>query len=354
MKVLMTADAVGGVWTYALELVRALQPLEIEVTLATMGPEPDDAQRAAARRAGADLRVGRFALEWMDDPWADLARAGEWLLDLERDVEPDVVHLNGYVHAQLRWRATVLVAAHSCVLSWWRAVRGEEAPPVWRRYREEVTAGVSRAAAVIAPTKAMLEELRRIYCFDADAFVIPNGRSIEPAQSQKEPLILGAGRLWDEAKNVRALVRVAAELPWPVVLAGDAAGRAGASSNVLAAGRLDERDLIGLMCRASVFASPSRYEPFGLSALEAAMCGCALVVGDIPSLREVWDDAALYVDPDDDAALRRTLVTLIDDEHARRLYAGRAFDRARAYSSDTMATRYLAVYRSLVPAVSAR
>ncbi len=31
---------------------------------------------------------------------------------------------------------------------------------------------------------------------------------------------------------------------------------------------------------------PARYEPFGLSVLEAALSGCALVLGDIPSLRE--------------------------------------------------------------------
>ena len=38
MRVLMTADTVGGVWTYALELAGALAPLGVDITLATMSP----------------------------------------------------------------------------------------------------------------------------------------------------------------------------------------------------------------------------------------------------------------------------------------------------------------------------
>src|SRR3954471_9430167 len=52
MKVLMTADAVGGVWTYAIELAHALQPFGVEVVLATMGRAPSEEQRREARARG--------------------------------------------------------------------------------------------------------------------------------------------------------------------------------------------------------------------------------------------------------------------------------------------------------------
>src|SRR4051794_27365470 len=104
MRVLMTADAVGGVWTYALELAHAL---DAEVTLATMGPRPDDDQLAAV--GTLEHRHCDFALEWMPDPWADVERAGEWLLRLAEEVEPDVVHLNAYAHAALPWDVPVVV-----------------------------------------------------------------------------------------------------------------------------------------------------------------------------------------------------------------------------------------------------
>jgi len=44
-RILMTADTLGGVWTYALQLTHALAALEIEVILATMGAPLNDEQR---------------------------------------------------------------------------------------------------------------------------------------------------------------------------------------------------------------------------------------------------------------------------------------------------------------------
>ena len=46
---------------------------------------------------------------------------------------------------------------------------------------------------------------------------------------------------------------------------------------------------------AAIFAAPAHYEPFGLGILEAAASGCALVLGDIASLRENWDGAAVFL-----------------------------------------------------------
>src|SRR5688500_13204852 len=95
-RVLMTADAVGGVWNYSLQLAGLLAGRGVQVVLATMGPGPSDAQREEASRvAGLESRTSTFALEWMQNPWSDLRRAGSWLLELEREIAPDVIHLNG-------------------------------------------------------------------------------------------------------------------------------------------------------------------------------------------------------------------------------------------------------------------
>jgi glycosyltransferase involved in cell wall biosynthesis len=340
MRVLMTADAVGGVWTYALELVEALRPHGVEVVVATMGPRP------AHVPDGVDVRHGDYALEWMDDPWSDVDRAGDWLLALEDDVRPDVVHLNGFSHASLPWAAPALVVAHSDVLSWWHAVRGEAAPPQWAEYRRRVGQGLRAARSVVAPTAAMLDALHRGHEFDGGV-VVPNGRSRRwaPPPTSKDALVLSAGRLWDEAKNVSALARVASRLSWPVVLAGDTGGQHYAGVEQL--GRLAFPELAAWLNRSPLFCLPARYEPFGLGPLEAALCGCALVLGDIASLREVWGDAAVYVDPDDAHSLAAAVQSLIDDEARRRSLARAAAERAAAYAPDRLAAAYLDVYRAL-------
>ncbi len=352
----MTTDTVGGVWAYALELISALGRGGVQVALATMGAPLDaDQRRQVERLHGLEVYESDYKLEWMDDPWRDVLEAGQWLLDLEQLVRPDVVHLNGYAHGALPWQAPRLVVGHSCVLSWWRAVKGEDAPPEWDTYRHQVRRGVQAADAVVAPSIAMLVALDRHYGPLRNARVISNARagySFRYAQPyRKEPFVFAAGRLWDEAKNIAALERVARSLSWPVYVAGNQLHPNGSPqqglSSVHPLGCLDVGEVAAWMKRASIYCLPARYEPFGLSVLEAALCGCALVLGDIPSFRELWDGAAVFVPLDDDEALRAALQGLINDPAQRQALAERARDRATLYPPNRMAASYLEVYQEL-------
>jgi glycogen(starch) synthase len=349
--ILMTADTVGGVWTYAVTLCRALST--VRFTLAAMGGPPSAAQaRQAAALPNVDLVEGSFKLEWMHDPWADVAAAGEWLLSLERDVGADAVHLNGFAHGSLRFRSPVVVVGHSCVASWWRAVRREPAPAAWDRYRSAVTDGLRSADLVVAPSQAMLDALHAHYGPLPRAMVIYNGTDAPATPpAAKEPFVFVAGRLWDEAKNVSALAAVAPRLAWPVRLAGDAGNASFAGVRLM--GRLDPAQMEHQLQAAGIYALPARYEPFGLSVLEAARAGCPLVLGDIASLREIWGDSALYVDPDDLNALTETLRGLIDSPTRRADLGRRAAERSRRYSVEAMAGRYLSAYRQLLHAPAA-
>jgi glycosyltransferase involved in cell wall biosynthesis len=206
----------------------------------------------------------------------------------------------------------------------------------------------------------MRAALRRHYDPLPWAAVIHNGRDASRyhhrPQHEKEPTVLSAGRLWDEAKNLASLKHVAPHLPWPVYVAGEqhAPGHHNGNGNgngngkaagVHALGRLDDARLADWMSRAAIYAHPARYEPFGLSVLEAAMSGCALVLGDIDSLRELWGDAAEFVPPDDDAALLAAIWRLAESPARRAELSERATVRARRYTPQRMACGYLAAYR---------
>src|SRR5947199_548681 len=140
------------------------------------------------------------------------------------------------------------------------------------------------------------------------------------------------------------LVNVAPRLSWPVYLAGeerDPDGRGTRHSQVNYLGHLRQQELQIWLGRAAIYAAPARYEPFGLSVLEAALAGCALVLGDIPSLRENWDDAAIYVPPTDSSALREALLGLIRFPDTRANFARRAHARALTSTPQLMATSYV-------------
>nr|WP_298726181.1 glycosyltransferase family 4 protein [uncultured Steroidobacter sp.] len=354
MKLLMTADAVGGVWTYALDLCSALSKHDVEVVLATMGPRPADAQRRAARMLkNVQLVESDYRLEWMENPWDDVGAAGEWLLDLAASNAVDLIHLNGYSHAALPWRRPVVCVGHSCVSTWWQAVHGTRPPKQWDEYRRRVMDGLNSADVVIAPTAAFLQDLRSAYTFTRPARVIRNGRASAGYSCDvlREPIVLACGRPWDVSKNLRVLDEASRDAPWHVYVIGNIFGPDGQvfrPSAVQAIGMQSEHEVRGWMHRASVFVHPALYEPFGLVVLEAAAAGCALVLADIPTLRELWHDAAEFFNPKSSSDLRATVEMLLKDPARQQALAMAARTRADAYRIESLAAEYLESYRTLL------
>ncbi len=356
IRVLMTTDAVGGVWSYSMELVQGFSRLGMKVALAVMGGRPSRAARADVRRIeGVELHESTFKLEWMQDAWKDVDAAGTWLEHLAQQFQPDLVHLNGYCHGANEFGgAPILMVGHSDVLSWHEAVRKKPAGPEWDEYRSRVKLGLSGASLVVAPTAAVLANLNKHYGPLGPSQVIPNGRSLGiTGPAPKEPFVFAAGRVWDEAKNILSLDAVAPKIPWPVYVAGDAEspdGGAVAPKSLQLLGRLHPKTIATWFARAAIYALPARYEPFGLTALEAALSGCALVLGDIPSLREVWQDNAVFVPPDDPDALARALNQLVTSDRLRRELAQKALARAQMFAGCRMLAGYTKAYRDLVQA----
>jgi glycogen synthase len=351
-RILLTGDTAGGVWTFTLELAEGLIRRGVDVCLATFGPGVSDSQRrAAAVIKGLQWLHHTSKLEWMEEPWQDIENAGSWLMNLVREYDPDLIHLNTLCHGGLRWKVPVVSTVHSCVDAWWLAVKNSKLPPEWTRYRQEAKLSLASSAVVTAPSRAALTEAGHFYNLDvSDARVIYNGRSSGMFRAEpKEPLIFSAGRLWDEAKNVRVLAGLAFGLNWPVYLAGEARNPGGEGVTFAGChflGELGTSELSAWYARAAIYVLPARYEPFGLSVLEAALSGCTLVLGDVPSLREVWEDAADFVPPNDPEFLAVILKRLMSDPEHRGDMSKRALSRANQFTQSRMVAGYLSAYQS--------
>lgn len=354
IRVLMTADAVGGVWQYSLDLISQLSREPLEFLLAVLGPPPCDEQRRRAKAiAGLLLAEGGHALEWMPDPWTGVDASAKWLLELQDSFHADLIHLNGFCHAALTWGRPVVVVAHSCVRSWWRAVHGCAPGSEWDEYGRRVGDGLTACNRIVAPSRCMAECLRAEYGIDRGKIsVIHNFAQSDPnPHAPKAPFILAAGRIWDAAKNLQLLNRIAPELDWEICIAGSTQGpdcSAAPFDNVTALGALPRSELLASMETAAVFAHPALYEPFGLSVLEAAQAGCCLVLSDIPSLRELWDNAAVFIDPRNPAAWISELNRLARQRERREEVAARARAHAGRYTAPDTANQYAALYRELI------
>jgi glycogen(starch) synthase len=362
-KVLMSTEANGGVLTYTIELASWLAGRGIGVIVASMGPLSGQ-QRTHLILRGVQLVEGNFRLEWMDEPWNDVRAAGHWLLELEREYHPSIIHLNGYAHAAVPFSAPVVVVAHSSVLSRWRAIHGEDAPG-FERYRAEVTRGLRAASRVVATSHAMLQallqhepwlerEARRsgTRLTSGKLRVIENGLQRPNCRREdKQEFIFTTGRLGDAAKNFELLASIAPALAWPILVAGDRQQEdetAAFDASVLEVlGPAGAEQLARWLKATSIFAAPSLYEPFGLSILEAAAAGCALVLGDIPSLRELWGGASLLIDPRDPVAWHSALQSLLDDADSRHRLSLSAQARAQRYGNDRMGAAYVRLYEEV-------
>ena len=111
-------------------------------------------------------------------------------------------------------------------------------------------------------------------------------------------------------------------------------------------GSLSPRALAAWLARAAIYCLPARYEPFGLSVLEAALSGCALVLGDIPSLREIWDDARRLRAAGRSGRARERRSSAPDRRPGPPRRRSPRGSRARALqlTPDTMVDGYLAAY----------
>ncbi len=354
LQILMTSDTLGGVWSYSLNLAKALEPFGVHIHLATMGAMPDQSQKAqAAQRSNLTLHSSTWQLEWMDDPWEEVAAAGHWLKYLQSEIRPDLVHLNDYSHGSLPWNVPVLMVGHSCVPSWWQAVKKEEVPAQYDAYMQKIKAGLQAADVVVAPSGHFMEQLSYFYGPFNQQQVIYNSTSandIKPAA--KQPFILSAGRLWDEAKNISFCDMIAARgLDWPLIVAGEDRhpnGKQISYQHLHTMGKLSHQDLTQRLAVAAIYMHPAKYEPFGLSVLEAAHAGCALILGDIPSLRELWQDAALFISTTDVEEAHRQVQELLGNKPQRQQLAQKALQRARQYSQALHGKQYFELYQELI------
>ncbi|MBD0271625.1 MAG: glycosyltransferase family 4 protein, partial [Acetobacteraceae bacterium] len=305
----MTADAVGGVWTYALDLAGGLAALGFDATLAVLGPAPKEDQADAARAVpGLRLLPTGLPLDWLADRPEEVEAAAAALAALATETAADVVHLHSPALAAGKgFPVPVVASCHSCVGTWWEAVRGGPLPPDFAWRARLVGRGCGNADALAAPTSAFATATARFYGLPEPPRVVRNGRRRPSplARSGTAPFAFTAGRLWDEGKNLRALDRAAARLAGsvPVLAAGPTEGPGGARAalgHVRALGRLGEGEVARRLAEGPVFVSVALYEPFGLAVLEAAQAGCALVLSDIPTFRELWDGAAEFVPAGDD------------------------------------------------------
>lgn len=321
-------------------------------------PEDDDGPASPIERF-RQHPAGRIA--WEQTVLPLMARRGQW----------DVLHSPVNV-APVLLRARSVVTVHDLAF-----VTAPGTMSVARRhYLTTLTAhSVRHADRVIAVSESTRRDLETWFGVPPDRVSVtplaaeprfrpPNPEALAAFRSRDrivQPYILSVGTR-EPRKNiaslVRAFARLADEIPHDLALVGPSGWMGGELDQALAelptrirdrirlTGFVDDDDLPFWYGGADVFAYPAHYEGFGLPVLEAMACGVPVVTSDISSLPEVAGDAALLIDPDDEADLATALLEVMTDPGLAAALRDRGRRRAAEFSWQTTARMTVDVYRT--------
>jgi len=164
------------------------------------------------------------------------------------------------------------------------------------------------------------------------------------------------------AHLLKAFAKIKPSVKVPLVLAGPKsrsshnlmalAPKLGIEDSVYWLGRIPEDELPALYSAATAFVFPSLYEGFGLPVIEAMSSGTPVACSDIPALREVAGEAALYFNPYSIEDIAKALAELIEDDKLRENLKEKGLARASLFSWDETASRTIAFYREVLGGVS--
>ncbi len=287
---------------------------------------------------------------------------------LVRRVRPDLFHAPHYVVPFFPPAATV-VTVHDLM----HLHRPEHASPAKRAYaRWMVGRALRLSARVIAVSEATKKE---ILAFGPEhsgkVDVIPNGveekfflegeernagvcrvpAALSRVPSFERPYLLFLGN--DKPhKNLDGLLAAFASLrkaepDLELILAGVSTSRP-VPPGTRALGLVPDAELLPLLRGARALVLPSFAEGFGLPVAEAMAAGTPVACSDLPALREVAGDAAVFFDPHDTASLARAVAGLLGDEGRRDLLRRRGKERAAALTWDAAAERTARLYREVL------
>lgn len=343
-----------GSWVYASELLTQLQRMpQVSVTVL------NHPKRWRGHGVGEQVLNAAELTLWMQ---VALPRR------LAR-LRPDLLHSTAFV-APVVSPCPVVVSIHDTTYLTQPHSR------LWGVYTRLFTAlATRRAAAILTLSESSKRDIVRHYHVPADRVaVVPLGVhprfypmnrpeahvTLQARYGLSAPFILFVGAL-EVRKNIPVLLRAFAELkrtavgqPYCLVIVGKPGGawaeiqrtvdELALRRDVVFLGHVPTDDLPLFYSGAEVFAFPSLYEGFGIPVIEAMACATPVVTSNVSSLPEVGGEAALYVDPNDAAALAVALARVVGDPALRQALVEKGLARAPLFTWERVAEATGQVY----------
>lgn len=344
----MVRGQLHGIARYALELARrmpALEPTWQFVGLTPRAGLPDDLGPLAPRIPL--IRATSEFLSPLEQPTltADLVRA-----------RPDLVHATSFSLPALwpgKLVATIHDANHLALAesssfthsAYYRLVVGPRA----RKAEALITVSEFSRAEISRHLDLAPERLQVIYNGVDPSFHVPAQAELDEFRARRGLPSRYFAAIGNQKafKNLRVLLPIVEGLPAPIVLlAGRGARRAlGFSDAVIELSPLSDEELVRFYAASSAVLIPSRYEGFGLPALEALACGVPVIASNAGAHPEVLGNTGILVPPTNSLAWREACQRVLRDDVLRKRMQRDGPERASRFSWDDCAKQTVQVYR---------
>ncbi len=319
-----------------------------------------------SRRSDLAQKLERAGIQVLYSPWSSpyCPLQPLFIASHLRQTHFDLVHVHLFP-AQLwtifgarlvRWEVPLVTTEHS---TWNRRRR----LPL-RRVDRWMYSAYTRVACIGSTTELALRDwlgpmpLRTTIIqngIDLTAFAAATERQSALADPNPVCRILCVASL-TERKDHATLLRAISQLPGAELHLVGSGPLRGALERLTANLRITDRvhflgerlDIAELLAGADIYVQPSRWEGFGIAALEAMATGLPVVASNVPGLREVVGDAGVLFEPGSDSELRDRLDHLMSSSSARHDLGSRARVRAHHFSVDMTAAAYHSMYSSVV------
>jgi len=230
------------------------------------------------------------------------------------------------------------------------------------------------AAKTIAVSEFTREEIEKFYKIPAEKIAVAeNGIDFETFNQNvsrekldavrkkydlPEKFVFYIGTL-QPRKNIPVLIEAAKDLDTKLIVAGNRKAhnfdpeidatieKCGLQKKIIFPGWINEEDKPAMYKLADCFVFPSLYEGFGIPILEAMAAGTPVVSSDIPALREVGGDTALFCDPKNGLEFAENIRKILTDKDLRKILIEKGKQQAQKFSWHQTAEKMLKIYKSL-------
>lgn len=297
-------------------------------------------------------------------------------------IKPDLVHFPHF-NIPVTYTGKFVVTIHDLIKSDFASTSSSTRVPLvyWTKhfvYEQVVRLAVQRARQIIVPTNTIKEKVikqlgtpegkinvtyeaadEKFFEWGEKELVKSNELRVLSKYHIKKPFIIYVGNAYPY-KNLDRLLESLKILPNNLSLVNpsarsvfyerlaDKARQEGLSDRVILPGFVPDEDLAVLYQAAEAYVFPTLSEGFGIPALEAMASKLPVVCSDIPVLREVCGDNAMYFDPLNVQDIAQKINLVISDKKVKSRLVEEGLERARQFSWRKMAAQTLRIYEEAV------